>query len=741
LVYDDVSINGGYVVVLSGENLKLCNKNMVVSIVVSLVNPTGLSAPNGWVLCYGPYGEAYNITPLGEALPVFIDAGWRYGFWDDHSVVYQARMVVDVYPDEIKVYGFDEFLNYSFPITDGFVVVWMDGSYSVYLRDIGLAKDKVGYPEYPVVGDYCVVDDTMCLVDGDGAVYLITPTSSSTYYTGLQGSILPVRVYHRNGDYYVAIANISEDGASLSMYVGFSLVRRVTVNVSPDEFGAFFSMDDIDSDGTYEYAYSLYAYNGSGIEYMVGVYDGDVLYSDHGYISKSIATYPECAVFSFHNSFVVRSPENQFIRVFQDASTETHTLAGNTIWASSGILISTGEIRLINEQGQLNLDVDGIYRGVGIYDKWTKSIVLAKNYTIYNITGSIDKASPTINIISPEEGEQIDSSLVNISWEVYDDLLLTSVMLRVDDGEWMDVFGLSSYVVCFDCEGNHTVYLNATDIANRSTVISRTFVVDVPIGLGVVCVDNGSWINRSWTIVGWCSYGYVENVSIIANGSVVYFTESDLNGSYNLSLGEGYWDIEVRAMSEYDVLSRRICVWVDVTPPVVGVLEPENNSVVETNESFAMITLRVNASDNFGVDLTPPELVVLEPENNSVFYTNDTWAVVSLRVNVTDNVGVERIELIYGGQRVEMTEENQLILGAGEYYLKIVAFDFAGNINFKIIHLVVESVGSTVHGDDEDNGYAWVVHGDDEDNGYAWVLLLSIAAGIVVGVYIVRRRG
>ena len=631
--YTDISINDGYVIILYGSTLKLCHKDMTVSIIASVINPVGLTPPHNWVICYGSHGEAYNVTYVGQTIPIFLDVGWRFGFWDNHFVAFQALRVIDIYPDCMNFYEFDEILEYCFPISEGFIVVWHDGSYSLYLNDTGMLFRR-SWPEFPVIGDYCVDTDSICLVTENGTVYIITPSSSYKFNTDLLGNVSPVRVYCRNDAFYIAIANMSGSGASLYVYKDFECLLYRYLNVSPTDFGASFVMEDVDEDGTFEFAYSLYALNSTHVLYSIGVYDGDAIYEEN----SSETSGGDCIAFSFYNSFVFLLPSGDFLRVFSDGTSESHSF-GDGVWASAGILLSTSRIRLINERGSLDIDVDCMRYCVGSYGVWSKSMVLSCNYTLYNITGSIDKADPIVTILSPAEGEFLNSSRVNVSWYVYDDLMLVSVFLRLDDGVWIDVFGLSSYVLIMD-EGNHTIYLNATDVVGRSVCVSSWFVVSLPIELNVFCADNGSWINRSWVVVGWETHGSIYNVSVLVNGSLEYFTEEYLNGSANLTLNDGFWEIMVVSMGRYDFVVEKIYVGIDTTPPVISVVEPQNNSVI---------------------------------------YTNDSLAEVELIINVTDNIGVESILLMYNNLTLNISEHTTIMLTEGYYIMTIIAIDKAGN--------------------------------------------------------------
>ncbi len=687
--FEDISINDGYVLTLYGESVRLyepLNDGLSVMGSLELVNPIGLSPPDSSVLCYGPYGEAYDIVG-SSAYETFIDGGWRYEWRDQHIVFYQAKRVVDIYPEGVYNYVFDGFVNYTIPTTNGFIVVWRGGSFSVYDRGQGLVWGKITDVPYPVAGDYDSEGDRVCVVSGDGEIYVFSHSSNATYYTYVTGEIVASRVYSRNGDFYIMLMNVSDDGATFMIFKGPGMYVREDINASALEYASSFCMGDIDDDGIYEMAYIIVTFNSTNARYILVVRDDGEIYRMDADTSSSNPA--RCLVTSFWDSFVFLVPTGGFVRVFFDGLQEEYS-DGAGVFASEGVLVFGDEILFFTGNGMAWINARGIKLSVSRYGRWTKALCLSSNYTLYNFTVGIDRERPTICIVSPLEGQILRSSSVNISWNITDDLGVKSVMLSIDNGDWIDVTN-RTYVVLTDLsEGDHSITMVAKDVANRTSNITRLFSVDLSIELVVYCNDNGSWINRSWTNLSWTVYGPVSNITIYQNDTEVYFADKSLNGSYNMSLDEGVNIIRIMVSSVYGR------VWRDIV---------------------------------IGVDLTPPEITILSPQNNSVVETNTSTALVKLRVDVVDNVGVDRILMVYEGHVVEMSEETELILGVGEYYFKIVVIDYAGNRNVAILHLTVVNTGDNT-GSVADNG---------GDGGY-WAVLLGIVVGAAVGTYIVRRK-
>ena len=89
-----------------------------------------------------------------------------------------------------------------------------------------------------------------------------------------------------------------------------------------------------------------------------------------------------------------------------------------------------------------------------------------------------DKEPPTIEIIKPAEGEVLEEPLVQVEWEVSDDVAgVRKVELILDDGKPVDVTGLTSYTLTGLSEGKHILVLRAVDWAGRVAEVSRTFRV------------------------------------------------------------------------------------------------------------------------------------------------------------------------------------------------------------------------------------------------------------------------
>ena len=300
---DDVSMIDGYVVILHDGRLRMYDLSLSIVCSMELYRVEGLTPPNPYVLCYGGYGNVYNISDDaavgGAPSRVFIDAGWRIGARDTHIMFYQAWRVVDIYVDGIWEYVFDESINYAIPITDGFIVVWSDGSVSVFHNRYGLLWDDLRLSGLPIAGDYDEISNSLCMVLDNGDIEVISDISDITYYNNVTGVVLDSQVYSRNGSHYVFLVNASNDSIMLRFFSNASPIVVESISCVADMYLSSSAVGDIDGDGVIEVAYTLAMLNGSGARYIYVVRGEDEIFrcvEDTSMVGKS----PQCGLSLIH---------------------------------------------------------------------------------------------------------------------------------------------------------------------------------------------------------------------------------------------------------------------------------------------------------------------------------------------------------------------------------------------------------------------------------------------------------
>ena len=91
---------------------------------------------------------------------------------------------------------------------------------------------------------------------------------------------------------------------------------------------------------------------------------------------------------------------------------------------------------------------------------------------------------PGVTITSPGQGEVVQGDTVTVEWTVQAGTFeVAKTEIRLDDGDWIDATGKTSYTFKGLSEGNHTVTVRVTDEAGNVVEASVEFTVEIPPGL------------------------------------------------------------------------------------------------------------------------------------------------------------------------------------------------------------------------------------------------------------------
>lgn len=109
----------------------------------------------------------------------------------------------------------------------------------------------------------------------------------------------------------------------------------------------------------------------------------------------------------------------------------------------------------------------------------------AANVAKINLEFTIDKTPPTVNIVSPAEGSQVDISTPQISFEYSDSLsgidvltiILTVDNVRVTSDAQITETGITYSPLSPLQEGQHTIDISVSDISGNMTEVSTTFTL------------------------------------------------------------------------------------------------------------------------------------------------------------------------------------------------------------------------------------------------------------------------
>ncbi len=117
----------------------------------------------------------------------------------------------------------------------------------------------------------------------------------------------------------------------------------------------------------------------------------------------------------------------------------------------------------------------------------------AGNDALDSVTFIVDVSDPTVSIISPEEGEEFDTTEVTVEWIGDDEISgIDNYEVRINQGTWQDKELQTTHIFTDLAEGEHTVDVRAYDKAGNSATDTVTFTIEFEISYIVISPDYGS---------------------------------------------------------------------------------------------------------------------------------------------------------------------------------------------------------------------------------------------------------
>jgi len=102
-----------------------------------------------------------------------------------------------------------------------------------------------------------------------------------------------------------------------------------------------------------------------------------------------------------------------------------------------------------------------------------------------------DRTSPNISITSPEDGSELKSPDVSVTWSGVDDFSgINHYEIKLDEETWIEVGTDTSYLFTGVPDGSHTVSIKAIDMAGNSKVEQVSFTVNTSLIGGPGWVDD-----------------------------------------------------------------------------------------------------------------------------------------------------------------------------------------------------------------------------------------------------------
>ena len=378
---------------------------------------------------------------------------------------------------------------------------------------------------------------------------------------------------------------------------------------------------------------------------------------------------------------------------------------------------------------------------------------------------AVDLTPPKINL-SITNGTIFETVYVLISWNATDNLSGASNVSLYLNAVFQGTYNTSDIIELMLENGRYRITLRTKDLAGNSGYTTAVFRVSAPSVILVYGPENASYIANDTISVSWELFnGKIVRQEIYLDGELINVSDTNIilsdlpDGMHNLTI--------VVEDNRGEVQKAVLTFYVDTTPPQLEILEPTNESYINTTR----VLIRIKYSDNFGVsellvmvngtpanislvdsfylelgegyniikiriydragnydeevlrlvvDITSPIVRILEPTNGT--RTNSTEIVVRWLAN--DNMDVERTEIWINETRIAVlygSVDEYTIYMNSTVTVKVVVYDLAGNSNLDEIVIIYVSE----HRNDEENS------GDNSLN------LLRRSAGSIVGLLLV----
>ncbi len=432
------------------------------------------------------------------------------------------------------------------------------------------------------------------------------------------------------------------------------------------------------------------------------------------------------------------------IEIKFNVSDENLDYTNVSIYKSGSLVNSTrvtGQgIHVVN----LKVSGDGNYNIIAIaYDKAGNNNSDERDNVI------VDTVPPQTQInATTEDGNPYDfnwtNQTVNVELNVIDENPNVTYY-RIDGGSWEVYKGKFS----ISTNGNHTLeYYSIDKAGNNESINTKYIAIDKEKPQTTFSPNSqDTWINTDLkvNITGIDSYSGIKGIYyLITNGTCPPVGDP----SYSYSSGD---KVEVTINSESKIcaypvdnagnvqLNQSGDYKVDEIPPFVSITSPSNNSytnnsivemnwtgsdslsgikeyyvkydsnnwtLVGTNTSYAFNlaegqhNLSVKAVDIAGNENITEITIYVDEEKPTISITSPTNGSITNSVNVTvswtasDNFGIDHFDIYLNGNFVNSTNSNSYEfdnLADGQYNVKVVAYDKAGNSNSDNVTFIVDT--------------------------------------------------
>ncbi|MCR8454173.1 MAG: hypothetical protein NDP13_04195 [Crenarchaeota archaeon] len=640
------------VAMITGNDLKVYDKTLILREVFQVEAESILLESLDDIFTVSRRGSCLSIR--GSDLLVsrpFLNAGWNYQIDKNTLVIYNAHHAV--------VFWMDYFVTFSTQKVILSAVAASDLAILVFDSDIVTIQRGGKIASINMNATNCLAADfdgsKIYIMRDNGTLDILTVSTGVVTRWNPPPGYKPVSIYSLGSYWIFSLIKNTTGYTEVAIYVNGNLARTIQISLQNSNVaGASVVAGDKDRDGKFEIACVVYARNATlHWNYTMCILEnGSAIWSTPPRVFRAsewvFSVISLAGSYGFLNGTVVK-------RIFTDGSAEVISFDEQVNGGCESAVFGRSKIVALTSRGKATLNFDGCYGGLGRYGLFSSVLYINCSYYLKNLTLVLDLAPPKVVILSPNTGELFNQKTVKVAWKISDDLMVKNAELYLNGSFVSYIESEGELTLTNLAEGNYSVTIVARDHIDRVCENRTWFIVDIPLTLEVQAPNN-TWQNTPAINVTIRIYGAADRVSIFRNATLVSSYQSNITISIELEIGINI--IRIEASGYRDFSCKVFIIGFDPSPPVINLIEPQNNTVITTKEEKAQVN------------------IVLDIEDLS---------------------GISKIILIYESFKVEISTNSILDLGVGEYYFIIGAYDLAGNYASIILHIIIEreSVKST----------------------------------------------
>ncbi|MEA3558876.1 MAG: right-handed parallel beta-helix repeat-containing protein, partial [Candidatus Thermoplasmatota archaeon] len=261
---------------------------------------------------------------------------------------------------------------------------------------------------------------------------------------------------------------------------------------------------------------------------------------------------------------------------------------------------------------------------------------------------TVDWCSPTCEVLSPERGEIVASSLVKMEFNISDDISgVLKSQISIDNGNWSDINMDQMDRTLMMQDGQHSIRINVEDRAGNTRTTTVDFTVDtVPPTIEIIQPERNLRTNRSNVLIRWSMFDAtsgIENLLMSIDGSIRW--------------------IDVTRMSEYGLI--------DLKDGVHSICFSAVDRALHVTKTWL----------NFTVDTRPPKVIDHGPEGDNNLPTARVWTRFNEPVDkviVSINGRIMNYMISESGTEINISSGG--MLPGNQFHVTITAVDLLGNM-------------------------------------------------------------